>query len=47
MLLTSHAQADFTMITVINVSVTTYVLPYAWYIWRTLSLAIWEQTQVG
>ena len=23
------------------------VLPYAWYIWRTLSLVIWEQTQVG
>ena len=24
----------------------TYV-PYVWYIWRTLSLAIWEEKQIG
>ena len=31
----------------IIITVTQQALPYAWYIWRTLSLAIWEQTQVG
>ena len=22
-------------------------VPYAWYIWRSLSLAIWEETGIG
>ena len=25
----------------------TNILPYEWYIWRTLSLAIWEEKEFG
>ena len=28
-------------------SIITISVPYAWYIWRALSLAIWEETGIG
>ena len=31
----------------IRTYVRTNILPYEWYIWRTLSLAIWEEKQIG